>query len=291
MQDAFIDKLGHKGALFVQTLHYDLSQSNINFGIIKSGIRWIWRTMDGWAQKIRTSVSSVERLVKKLMSLGAIKKTYYFLGMVRLNAFTIDYEKLQSIINDENSSKNYPVEKPVEKQEDTIERTVKMTDLTRQNEGSYIDTKNPSKNPFLSSSTSENSSSDQISNPPSAADGASDSSILPLESDLEYAEISDLDEISEEEERIIACMMETEELPRESTSTEVTSRRVDNKAFTPKFSKYKSNSEKIAHWQETLFPSTKQTAKKINSSMPVTTPGSSEHNSLLEKWRKILCPS
>ena len=99
-QPVLIKQFGRTGAQFLSQLHYWLTKKE-TLACNNNGIHWIYNSADAWAEQLRISPRQVQRIVKKLTDLGVLLVEKLSVNKYnRTNHYTIDYDSLQTILED-----------------------------------------------------------------------------------------------------------------------------------------------------------------------------------------------
>jgi hypothetical protein len=98
-QPLLIEQFGRAGAQFLSQLHYWLNH-NQNIGTMSNGAKWIYNSAKDWAEQLRLSSRTVQRLISSLKNSGVLEiKKLSANKHNRTNHYTINYEALEKLIS------------------------------------------------------------------------------------------------------------------------------------------------------------------------------------------------
>ncbi|MEI6628583.1 MAG: hypothetical protein WCN27_04190, partial [Alphaproteobacteria bacterium] len=110
-QPVLIKQFGRTDAQLLSQLHYWLTKKG-TLGCNNNGVRWVYNSADAWAEQLGISPRQVQRIVKKLTDLGVLLVEKLSVNKYnRTNHYTIDYDSLQTILEDRASKE--PSYKPI----------------------------------------------------------------------------------------------------------------------------------------------------------------------------------
>jgi AraC-like DNA-binding protein len=104
--------LGYKKATFISKLHYWLNKCGRN--IEDSEAKWIYNTIKDWAEQLNWSISTLKRIVSSLEEESVIiSKKINARKWNHTKWYSIDYNKLNSLLNIDKELMNYSEKKRV----------------------------------------------------------------------------------------------------------------------------------------------------------------------------------
>ena len=108
LSNVLVDKLGYKRTCFLQKLH---AWSQSASGAEVDGAKWVYNTYDEWAKQTRIPNSTLRVLIKKLEETGIVISAN--LNKNKQNKtkwYTINYEKLKGIMQENQSAEAHLIE-------------------------------------------------------------------------------------------------------------------------------------------------------------------------------------
>lgn len=98
-------RIGLPENVFVAQLHFWLSDGQ--FGVEFEGSRWIYNTIEQWAEQLAMTTSQVERIVRSLRKKGIVKTQKLHKGWRNHTLFyTIDYHAFSNVIHGNKTQKS-----------------------------------------------------------------------------------------------------------------------------------------------------------------------------------------
>lgn len=98
-QPLLIEHFGRAGAQFLSQLHYWLEKKD-SLGCTYDGSHWIYNSAESWAKQLHLSVRQIRRIISKFVESGILQvEKLNPLKSVRTNYYSIDYEKLNTMIS------------------------------------------------------------------------------------------------------------------------------------------------------------------------------------------------
>lgn len=96
---------GKPATYLLQLLHYWLHLENLSLGIIRDDYQWFYNTHSNWLKKLNqnkvyVSLSSIRRGLEVLETHGVVLTCCFEVPGNNVNSYTIDYDRLESLIGD-----------------------------------------------------------------------------------------------------------------------------------------------------------------------------------------------
>lgn len=91
---------GRSSAQFLQQIHYFITSSSVK-GTSHQGHKWVYQTLDQWAEILAYSPSTIKNCIRTLQNLNLIKvEKLCKYKSNRTNFYTINYEVLSKVLDD-----------------------------------------------------------------------------------------------------------------------------------------------------------------------------------------------